>query len=120
MAPQFTHCKLHLPCISFHGTAVRLKNNATKEYRRHDILITTAETLVQFSWAKPIQQTFLLVHPWDQDLLGVPEFAEQPDFTDHTETIGGGSKARNPVDNSQLYAFNKFPGGSPVEADVSP
>ncbi|KAG2353153.1 WD40-repeat-containing domain protein [Suillus spraguei] len=120
-APRFANCRLHLPCISFRVTEVRRKRGSA-EYRikadgLHDLFITTAETLVQFSRAKPVQQTFLLIRPWDRDLLGVPDFAEQPDSTDDTESIGDWSEAGSPLDDSQLYAFDKFHGGSPVEGE---
>ncbi|KAG2358623.1 hypothetical protein BDR07DRAFT_1337492 [Suillus spraguei] len=122
MAPRFANCRLHLPCISFRVTEVRRKSGPTKEYRikadgLHDLFITTAESLVQFSRAKPIQQTFLLVRPWDRDLLGVPNFAEQPDFTDDTESTGDWSEAGFPVDDSQPYDLSRFPGSSPVEEE---
>ncbi|KAG2358617.1 WD40-repeat-containing domain protein, partial [Suillus spraguei] len=87
-APRFANCRLHLPCISFRVTEVRRKRGSA-EYRikadgLHDLFITTAETLVQFSRAKPVQQTFLLIRAWDRDLIWVPDFAEQPDSTDDT------------------------------------
>ncbi|KAG2358620.1 heterokaryon incompatibility protein-domain-containing protein, partial [Suillus spraguei] len=111
MAPRFANCRLHLPCISFRVMEVRRKSGPTKEYRikadgLHDLFITTAESL-----------TLLLVRPWDRDLLGVPDFAEQPDFTDDMESIENWSEARSPADHSQLYDLNRFPGGSPVEEE---
>ncbi|KAG2367065.1 hypothetical protein BDR07DRAFT_1394125 [Suillus spraguei] len=122
MAPRFANCRLHLPCISFRITEVRRKSGPTKEYRikadgLHDLFITTAETIVQYSRAKPIQQAFLLVRPWDRYLLGVPDFAEQPDFTDDTESTGDWSEAGSPVGDSQPYDLSGFPGGSPVEEE---
>ncbi|KAG2367075.1 heterokaryon incompatibility protein-domain-containing protein [Suillus spraguei] len=120
-APRFANCRLHLPCISFRVTEVRRKRGSA-EYRikadgLHDLFITTAETLVQFSWAKPVQQTFLLIRAWDRDLIWVPDFADQPDSTDDTESIGDWSEAGSPLDDSQLYASDKFHGGSPVEGE---
>ncbi|KAG2368632.1 WD40-repeat-containing domain protein [Suillus spraguei] len=111
MAPRFANCRLHLPCISFRVTEVRRKSADGL----HDLFINTAETLVQFSRAKPIQQEFLLVRPWDRYLLGVPDFAEQPDFTDDTGSIGDWSEAGSLGDDSQLHDLNRFPGGSPVQ-----
>ncbi|KAG1887869.1 hypothetical protein F4604DRAFT_1675013 [Suillus subluteus] len=105
--------ELHLPCISFHVTEVKRKCGLAKEAPitygikaagLHDLLITTEETLVQFSWAKPIRQTFLLVRPWDRYLLGVLDFAEQSDFTSDTESVGG-----------RTTRSNKLLGGLPVE-----
>ncbi|KAG1858585.1 hypothetical protein C8R48DRAFT_775022 [Suillus tomentosus] len=53
-----------------------------------DLLITTDETLIQFSRAKPIQRTFFLVRPWDRRLLGLPDFSEQLAFADEGESVG--------------------------------
>ncbi|KAG2367094.1 hypothetical protein BDR07DRAFT_1394283 [Suillus spraguei] len=107
-APRFANCRLHLPCISFRVTEVRRRRGPTQEtpitYHikaegLHNLLITTEETLVQFSREQPIRQTFLLVRPWNRDLHRVPDFAE-PNFTDNT------------IDDS-----NKSTGGSPAEEE---
>jgi hypothetical protein len=82
--PRFAHCRLHLPCISFHVTEVRWKPGpaqetsftyAVKADGLDDLLITTEEKLIQFSRLRPTRQTFLLVLPWDRRLLELPDFA---------------------------------------------
>ncbi|KAG1843423.1 hypothetical protein C8R48DRAFT_678764 [Suillus tomentosus] len=112
-APRFANCRLHLPCISFRVTEVRRSRGLAQEipitYRikadgLHDLLITTNDTLVQFSRTKPIRRAFLLVRPWDRYLLGVPDFA------DDTESMGGWTEAGSPMDDS-----DELPGSSPVE-----
>ncbi|KAG2360508.1 hypothetical protein BDR07DRAFT_1412301 [Suillus spraguei] len=122
-APRFANCRLHLPCISFRVTEVRRKYGPAKEYRikangLHELVITTEQTLVQFSRARPIQQTFLLVRPWDRYLLGVPDFAEQLDATDNTESVKDWTESGSPVDDSQMDDFDKFPGDSPIEEET--
>jgi hypothetical protein len=82
----------------------------------HNLLITTEETLVQFSQAKPIRQTFLLVRPWDRYLLGVPDFAEQPDFTDDTESIDW-TEPGSPTNHSLVDDSDELPGGLLVEEE---
>ncbi|KIK31576.1 hypothetical protein CY34DRAFT_103097, partial [Suillus luteus UH-Slu-Lm8-n1] len=97
-APRFAAQRLHLPCIAFNVTEVRRVRSPALEthftYRvkadvLHDLSISTNETLVQFWPARPIEQTYVLVRPWDRSLLELPEFAEfmQPsDFGDITES----------------------------------
>ncbi|KAG1792993.1 uncharacterized protein HD556DRAFT_1444087 [Suillus plorans] len=120
-APRFANCRLHLPCISYRVTEVRRMHSQTQEalimYKikadgLHDLLIITKETLVQFWWAKPIQQTFLLVRPWDRYLLGVPDFAEQLDFADDPKSIEDCTEPGSLMDHS-----DKLPGGLPVEEE---
>ncbi|KAG2356044.1 hypothetical protein BDR07DRAFT_1424294, partial [Suillus spraguei] len=118
-APRFANCRLHLPCISFRVTEVRRRHGLAQEspmmYRikadgLHDLLVTTEETLVQFSRAKPILQTFLLVRPWDRDFLGVPDFSEQPVFTNDTESTGNWTESE-----SLMYDSDKLHDGSPAK-----
>ncbi|KAG2365167.1 hypothetical protein BDR07DRAFT_698407 [Suillus spraguei] len=119
-APRFANCRLHLPCISFRVTEIRRRRGITYRIKAdglRDLLVTTAETLVQFSRAKPIQQTFLLIRPWDRYLLGVPDFADQPDFSDDTESIGDLSELESPIDDSETDDSDASPGGSPVEEE---
>ncbi|KAG1889738.1 uncharacterized protein F5891DRAFT_1282780 [Suillus fuscotomentosus] len=122
-APRFANCRLHLPCISFRVTEVRgwrgLAQETSITYKikadgLHDQLITTEEALVQFSRAKPIQQTFLLIRPWDWHLLGVPDFAEQADFAGDTESVGDWTDPGSSTDDS-----DDLPGDSPVEEEHS-
>ncbi|KAG2338406.1 hypothetical protein BDR05DRAFT_1004224 [Suillus weaverae] len=109
-APRFANCRLHLPCISFRVTEVRRRRGPAQETPitygikadgLQDLLITTEESLVQFSRTKPIQQTFLLVHPWDRLT-----------FIDDTESIGNWAEPGSMMDDS-----DKLPGGSPVEEE---
>ncbi|KAG1793138.1 uncharacterized protein HD556DRAFT_522194 [Suillus plorans] len=125
-APRFANCRLHLPCISFRVTEVRRRRGQARDtpitYRikadgLHDLLIITEETLVQFSRAKPIRQRFLIVRPWDRYLLGVPNFAGQPDFADDTESIEDWSEPESPTDDSQMDDSDELPGGLPVEEE---
>ncbi|KAG1758674.1 heterokaryon incompatibility protein-domain-containing protein [Suillus occidentalis] len=92
--PRFSNCRLRLPCIIFPVTEVRRRPGAAQEtlftygVRADglcDLLITTEQTLVQFSRARPTRQTFLLALPWDRRLL------ELPDFADDAESLGGWS-----------------------------
>jgi hypothetical protein len=92
--PRFSNCRLRLPCIVFPVTEVRRRPGAAQEtlftygVRADglcDLLITTEQTLVQFSRARPTRQTFLLALPWDRRLL------ELPDFADDAESLGGWS-----------------------------
>ncbi|KAG1728179.1 uncharacterized protein EDB91DRAFT_1314356 [Suillus paluster] len=94
-APRFANCRLHLPCIVFRVTDVRRlasRNQETastysvKAEGLHAIQITTEDKLIQFSRARPIQQTFLLVRPWDRFLIEQPDFSEQPDFADDVQS----------------------------------
>jgi len=78
----------------------------------HDLLVITKEILVQFWRAKPIQQTFLLVRPWDRYLLGVPDFAEQPDFADDQKSVEYGTELGSLMDYS-----DRPPSGLPVEEE---
>jgi hypothetical protein len=75
-AARFTNCRLHLPCITFHVTDISLNYGSSQETQHKvkadglcDVMITTKEPIVQFSWTRPTQQTFVLVHPWDQQDL---------------------------------------------------
>ncbi|KIK40844.1 hypothetical protein CY34DRAFT_86510 [Suillus luteus UH-Slu-Lm8-n1] len=75
-APRFANCRLHLPCITFRVTEIKRRRGTTqtcftygvKADGLQDLLITSEQTLVQFSRTKPTRWTFLLVRPWDQDL----------------------------------------------------
>ncbi|KAG2365295.1 heterokaryon incompatibility protein-domain-containing protein [Suillus spraguei] len=97
-APRFAQCRLHLPCIAFRVTAVKRGGAQDQEIYEvkadglHDLLITTKDTLLQFSSPRPTMQTFLLVRPWNRYLLELPDFAESsnlaelPDIADDTES----------------------------------
>ncbi|KAG1761434.1 hypothetical protein EDD22DRAFT_804504 [Suillus occidentalis] len=88
-APRFAAQRLHLPCIAFDVREVRRVRSPALETRftyrvkadgLRDLLITTDETLVQFWPARPIEQHFVLVRPWDRSLLELPDFVEPSDF----------------------------------------
>ncbi|KAG1734460.1 uncharacterized protein EDB91DRAFT_589691 [Suillus paluster] len=121
--PRFTNCRLHLPCITFHVTEVRRRRGpaqgtpftyGVKANGLRDLLITTEETLVQFSRAKPTRQTFLLVRPWNHCLLELPDFSETvPAIGDDAESIGDWSEPESPLDDS-----DESPDGSPGEEEL--
>ncbi|KAJ8591875.1 hypothetical protein M405DRAFT_87797, partial [Rhizopogon salebrosus TDB-379] len=80
-APRFANCRLRLPCIAFRVTEVRQRPDgdharySTYEVKAeglNDQVITTEETLIQFSRARPTSQAFLLVRMWDRSLLELP------------------------------------------------
>ncbi|KAG2337934.1 hypothetical protein BDR05DRAFT_969717 [Suillus weaverae] len=82
-APRFATQRLHLPCLAFNVREVRRVRRpapeahfiyAVKADGLHDLFITTKETLVQFWPARPIEQKFVLVRPWDRSLLELPDF----------------------------------------------
>ncbi|KIK42096.1 hypothetical protein CY34DRAFT_27709, partial [Suillus luteus UH-Slu-Lm8-n1] len=73
-APRFAHRRLHLPCVVFPVT--------------------------EFSHARPTRQSFLLVHPWDRHLLGLP------DFEDDTQSEDGWTALDSPSQDSP----SEFPG----------
>ncbi|KAG1908047.1 uncharacterized protein F5891DRAFT_1169157 [Suillus fuscotomentosus] len=82
--PLFANCRLRLPCIAFRVTEVKRRRGdaahsmyGVKADGLRDLLITTDETLIQFSRAKPTRQTFFLVRPWDRRLLELPDFADE-------------------------------------------
>ncbi|KAG2367096.1 hypothetical protein BDR07DRAFT_1394292 [Suillus spraguei] len=119
-APRFANCRLHLPCISFRVAEIRRRRGLAQEtpityeikaQGLNDLLITTKETLAQFSRARPMQQTFLLIRPWDRDLLGIPDFPKH-DFINDTEHIGSWTESGSSIDDSQMDDSDKFPGGS--------
>jgi hypothetical protein len=97
-APRFATQRLRLPCIAFNVREVRRVRSPAPEtqitYRvkadgLRNLEITTEETLVQFWPARPIEQNFILVRPWDRSLLELPdfvEFVEPSDFGDNAES----------------------------------
>ncbi|KAG1779943.1 heterokaryon incompatibility protein-domain-containing protein [Suillus placidus] len=83
--PRFTNYRLQLPCIAFPVTKVRRRHSQQEEEcftydikadGLQDLLITTEDTLTQFSPVQPTPQTFLLVRPWDRHDLGLPDFSD--------------------------------------------
>jgi hypothetical protein len=92
-AARFANCRLHLPCMSFRVSEISMSNGPSQETRYevkanglHDLLITTKEPIVQFSRTRPTQQTFVLVRPWDQSLLELPDFTDLMDDTESDES----------------------------------
>ncbi|KIK38026.1 hypothetical protein CY34DRAFT_415597 [Suillus luteus UH-Slu-Lm8-n1] len=97
-APRFANCRLHLPCIAFHVTAVEQSCAQDREIYEikadglHDLLITTENKLIQFSSPRPTMQTFFLVRPWNRQLLELSDFTEPsgltelPDVADDTRS----------------------------------
>ncbi|KAG2346363.1 hypothetical protein BDR05DRAFT_780036 [Suillus weaverae] len=84
-APRFANFRLQLPCIAFPVREVRRRNGQAQEtcftYNvkadgLQDLLINTEDRLFQFSRARPIEQTLLLVRPWNRHDLGLPDFAD--------------------------------------------
>ncbi|KAG2747698.1 TPR-like protein, partial [Suillus brevipes Sb2] len=94
-APRFATQRLHLPCIAFDVREVRrvrspaLQTHFTYRVKAdglQDLLITTEETLVQFWPARPIEQNFVLVRPWDRSLLELPDFGNITESEEDHET----------------------------------
>ncbi|KAG1774403.1 heterokaryon incompatibility protein-domain-containing protein [Suillus placidus] len=90
-APRFATQRLHLPCLAFNVTEVRVRRlrslapeahftYGVKADGLHDLDITTEETLVQFWPVRPTEQKFVLVRPWDRSLLELPDFSEPLKF----------------------------------------
>ncbi|KIK36811.1 hypothetical protein CY34DRAFT_93756, partial [Suillus luteus UH-Slu-Lm8-n1] len=113
-AARFTNCRLHLPCIVHRVTEVRRRQDLAQETQftyglkadeLNDLLITIEEALVQFSWARPTRQAFLLVRPWDCRLFELPDFAEQPAFDDDAVNL---SDPGSPLDHSHDSAKQEW------------
>jgi hypothetical protein len=101
--PRFAQRRLSLPCIVFRVTAVRRRHDEdhatyfayeVKAQGLNDLVISTKDKLVQFSRTRPVQQTFLLVRPWDRSLL------ELPDFADDTQSVDDCTLPWSPSRNS--------------------
>ncbi|KAG1895227.1 uncharacterized protein F5891DRAFT_1059684 [Suillus fuscotomentosus] len=112
-APLFANCRLRLPCIAFRVTEVKRRRGPTahstygvKADGLQDLLIITDETLIQFSRARPTQQTFFLVRPWDRRLLGLPDFSEQLTFADEGESVGDWSESQSELDGADESSIN--------------
>ncbi|KAG1785781.1 uncharacterized protein HD556DRAFT_1456313 [Suillus plorans] len=120
-APLFANCRLHLPCIAFRVTEVRRRwglaahfTYGVKADGLRDLLITTDETLIQFSRARPTRQTFFLVRPWDRRLFELPDFSEQPTFADEGESVRDWSESQSGLDDTEESSSN-----SPGEEELS-
>ncbi|KAG2753706.1 hypothetical protein P692DRAFT_20828671 [Suillus brevipes Sb2] len=84
-APRFANSRLQLPCIAFPVTEVRRRGGQeqgtsftyyVKADGLRDLVITTEDRLVQFSRARPTQQAFLLVRPWNRYDPGLLDFED--------------------------------------------
>jgi hypothetical protein len=107
-APRFAHSRLQLPCIAFPITEIRRRRGAdpgtcftydVKADGLQDLLITSEDKLIQFSPTRPIQQTFLLIRPWNRHDLGLPDFAE-PDSADDAQSVDDWPEPGSPLDES--------------------
>jgi len=78
--PRFSQRRLHLSCIVFTVTQVRVAVRPRQDQETHftyavkanglpELLITTEDELIPFSRRVPNRQKLLLVRPWDRDLL---------------------------------------------------
>jgi len=93
---RFANRRLHLPCIAFRITEVEKCGQdqgiyftyGVKANGLQDLLIITEDKLSEFSPAKPVVRTFLLVRPWNRHDLGLPDFA------DDTESVTEASDRR--------------------------
>jgi hypothetical protein len=85
-APRFSHHRLHLSCVAFpimevswrHGQDQKIPVYEVKIDGLGDLLITTEDRLIPFSLTRPLApwQTFLLVRPWNRDLLELPNSSD--------------------------------------------
>jgi hypothetical protein len=105
--PRFAHCRLHLPCIVFRVTEVKRRRGQATHFTYgvkadglQDLLVTTDETLTQFSRTRPTQQIFFLVRPWDRRLLELPDFSEQLACADGAESTGDWSESEFPLEDT--------------------
>lgn len=96
--PRFANRRLHPPCIAFPVTELRRRRGQDPEkYFTYDVkgdglddlLVTAEDKLIQFSPARPTQQTSLLVRPWNCHDLGLP------DFEDDARSAGDWSESKS-------------------------
>ncbi|KAG1719760.1 hypothetical protein EDB19DRAFT_628512 [Suillus lakei] len=110
---RFAHYRLQLPCITFRVTEVRRRRGLAQEtpftYEvkadgLHDLLITSEQTLIQFSRARPTRQTFLLVRLWDRRLLELPDFGDDTEGEESEDDYcsAPGSPLDEPHDSSPV------------------
>ncbi|KAG2128510.1 uncharacterized protein EDB93DRAFT_1268284 [Suillus bovinus] len=116
-ASRFAAQRLHLPCIAFNVSEVRRvyspapENHFTYEVKADglcDLLVTTAETIVQFWPARPTEQNFVLELP---DFVEPPGFMDPSDYGDDTENEEDYcTPPSSPLDDSS--------GGCPAKQEV--
>ncbi|KAG0696886.1 kinase-like domain-containing protein [Suillus ampliporus] len=92
-SPRFANRTLRLPCIVFPITTLRRRGQDRDTCFSYDVeadglqdlLITTEDRLIQFSRARPIQQPFLLIRPWNRHDLGLPDLDDVQSMEDWSE-----------------------------------
>jgi hypothetical protein len=117
-APRFANCRLRLPCIVFPVEALKRRRDLdqvqvasyiTYEVNAkglNDLLITTEDKLMQ---SPQERHAFLLVRPWDRDLLHpVSDSAD----SDDTPSAGDSIPPWSPIDDW-------FPAGSGLDDSES-
>jgi len=126
-APRFAHRRLHLPCIIFTVTEVVLRPDqeqktdftyAVEVDGLHDLLITTEDKLITFSHTSPIRQKFLLVRPWDRNLLELHDFTESTNLAEHMQSITAEGYQTAP--SSPLCDSSDIGPGEDVTVDSEP
>jgi hypothetical protein len=81
--------------------------------RLHDLSITTGDKLIQFSQARPTQQAFLHVRPWDRSLLESHDFADHSDLSD-IEIVDDWSPPVSPLHDSSVRSLGE---NGPVDSE---
>ncbi|KAG0704705.1 hypothetical protein DFH29DRAFT_1067888 [Suillus ampliporus] len=96
-APRFANRRLHLPCIAFPVTEIRQRSDHNQETQftygvkaagLHDLLITTEDKLAQFSLAKRSRRSFLLVRPWNRNLLEMSDVVDDTESEEYRSAVG--------------------------------
>ncbi|KAG1870461.1 hypothetical protein C8R48DRAFT_698727 [Suillus tomentosus] len=126
-APRFAAQRLHLPCIAFNVTEVRRVRSPAPETHftygvkadgLHNLLITTDETLVQFWPARPTEQKFVLIRPWDRSLLELPDFAKPPQSAGRFE-YGHDTESEEDYGTPPSSPSDDLSGAFPVKQEVT-
>ncbi|KIK32115.1 hypothetical protein CY34DRAFT_102213, partial [Suillus luteus UH-Slu-Lm8-n1] len=123
-APRFATQRLHLPCIVFNVREVRRVSSLEGYYTYglkadglHNLLINTNQVLVQFWPARPTEQKFVLVRPWDRSLLELPEFVEPTEFVEPSD-FGNDTESEEDYGMPPSSPSDDRSSGSPVIQDV--
>jgi hypothetical protein len=116
--PRFANARLQLPCIAFPLTEVRQRVSTPCTYHikangLQDLVITTADTLVQIWPGKPTSQKFLLVRPWNHHDPGLPIFADEMQSVDDWPEPG--SLSNDPL---SLPPSDNEPAGSQQQSSL--
>ncbi|OAX34763.1 hypothetical protein K503DRAFT_868710 [Rhizopogon vinicolor AM-OR11-026] len=128
-APRFAQRRLHLPCIIFTVTEVAPRSDQeqgtyfTYEVKADglcDVLISTEAKFIPFSRAMPIRQKFLLIRPWDRNLLEQHDFAAPFDLAEDAQSITTEDYLTPPgspvYDSSDIYPGENVPVDSESES----